>query len=81
MNPIEQRIRSVSVSDIYESAQIEFPDRSDSEIIAELVRMTVFVAVCWHDITEDGRDPFEVLDRYVFTQCNELAECFPWPQE
>ena len=81
MHPIEKRIRSVSDSDVYGSAQEAFPSKSDMEIIAELVRMNVFIAVCWHDIIEDGRDPFEVLDRCVFTECNELAECFPWPQE
>ena len=81
MKSIEQRIRSVSDPDIYESVQREFPDKSDPEIIAELARMTVFIAVCWHDIIEGGRDPLDVLDRHVFTECNELAESFPWPQE
>ena len=43
--------------------------------------MNVFIAVCWHDVIEDGRDPFEVLDRYVFTECIELAASFPWLPE
>jgi hypothetical protein len=81
VNPIERRIRSVPDGDIHNSVKEAFPGKSEREIIAELTRMIVFVAVCWNDVIEDGRDPFEVLDRYVFIECNELAECFPWPPE
>jgi hypothetical protein len=81
MNPIEQRIRSVPDGDIHESARLAFPGKSDMEIIAELTRMIVFVAVCWNDVLEDGQDATEVLQRRIFTECNELAECFPWPPE
>lgn len=81
MNPIERRIRSVSNSDVYESAQEAFPSKSDTEIIAELTRMIVFVAVCWNDILEDEQDPYEVLQRHIFTECDELAGHFPWPSD
>ena len=79
MNPIEQRILSVSDSDVYGSTQEAFPSKSDIEIIADLTRMIVFVAVCWNDVVEDEQDATEVLQRRIFTECNELAECFPWP--
>ncbi len=81
MNPVEERIRSISDLDIYKSARTAFPAKSDVEIIAELVRAIVFVAISWNDIREDGQDPDAVLDRYVFTECDELAHYFPWPQE
>jgi hypothetical protein len=81
MNAIEQRIRSVPDEEVCESAQAAFPGRSDREIIAELTRMIVFVAVCWNDVIEDSQDPYEVLQRHVFAECHELAECFPWPAE
>ena len=81
MNPIERRIRSVSDIDIYESTREAFPDKPDVEVIAELMRVVVFVAVCWNDVLEDGRDATEVLQRRIFAECNELAESFPWPAE
>lgn len=79
MNPIEKRIRSVPDGDIYESAVEAFPEKTDSELIAELMRMIVLVAVCWNDVIEDGEDAYEVLQRYIFSECDELAEYFPWP--
>ena len=81
MNPIEQRIRSVPDEEVCESAQAAFPGRSDREIIAELTRMIVFVAVCWNDVIEDSQDPCSILDRHIFTECAELAEYFPWPAD
>ena len=79
MNPIERRIRSVSDIDLYESTREAFPDKSDVEVIAELMRVVVFVAVCWNDVLEDGRDATEVLQRNIFTECDEIAQSFPWP--
>ena len=81
MNPIEKRIRSVSDAEVCESAQAAFPGKSDREIIAELTRMIVFVAVCWNDVIEDGQDPDDVLERRIFVECDELAGYFPWPAE
>ena len=81
MNAIEQRIRSVPDEEVCESAQAAFPGRSDREIIAELTRMIVFVAVCWNDVIEDGNDAYEVMRRYIFTECDELAGYFPWPPD
>ena len=81
MNPIERRIRSVSDIDLYESAREAFPDKSDVEVIAELMRVVVFVAVCWNDVLEDGQDPDAVLQRNIFTECDEIAQSFPWPSD
>ena len=81
MNPIEKRIRSVPDNDVYVSLKGAFPDKADVEVIAELMRVVVFVAVCWNDVLEDGRDATEVLQRRIFTECDELAEYFPWPPE
>ena len=81
MNPVERRIRSVPDEEVCDSAQAAFPGRSDGEIIAELTRMTVFVAVCWNDVVEDGQDPYEVFQRHIFTECDELAGYFPWPPD
>jgi len=81
MNPVEKRIRSVTDGDIYESVTEAFPDKSDAELIAKLMRAIVFVAVCWNDVIEDGRDATEVFQRRIFTECDELAEYFPWPPE
>jgi hypothetical protein len=81
MHPIEQRIHAPSDRDVYEVIREEFPKKSDVEIIAELTRMIVIVAVCWNDIVEGKQSAESVLDRYIFRQCNELAECFPWPTD
>ena len=67
--------------DIYESVRLAFPGKSDREIIAELTRMIVFVAVCWNDVVENEQGPHEVLQRRIFSECDELAEYFPWPPE
>ncbi len=81
MNPVERRIRSVPDAEVCESAQAAFPGKSDREIIAELNRMVVFVAVCWNHVVEDGQDPYEVFQHHIFTECDELAGHFPWPAE
>ena len=81
MNPVEHRIRSAPDADVYESIRDAFPGKTDAEIIAELARMIVFVAVCWNDVTEGGDDAYEVLRRYIFTECDELAGYFPWPPD
>lgn len=81
MQPVERRIRSVSDNDIYESAKEAFPGKTDTQIIAELTRKIVFVALCWNDVIEDGRDSTEVLQRRIFSECDELAEFFPWPPD
>jgi len=81
MNPVENRIRSVSDHDVCESAREAYPGKSDTEIVADLVRMIVFVAVCWNDVTEGSDDAYEVLRRHIFTECDELAGYFPWPEE
>ena len=81
MNPVERRIRSVRYRDIYDSAKFAFPDKSDAEIIAELMRTIIFVAVCWNDVVEDGQDPYDVVQRHVFAECDEIAQSFPWPSD
>ena len=81
MIPVEHRILSVSDADVYESIRDAFPGKTDAEIIAELARMIVFVAVCWNDVIEGGDDAYEVMRRYIFTECDELAGYFPWPED
>ena len=54
MHPVEQRIRTPSDRAVYECAKEAFPDKSNAEIIAELMRMIVIVAVCYNDVVEDG---------------------------
>ncbi len=81
MNPVEQRIRKPSDNDVYESACEAFPQKADTEIIAELMRMVVLVAVCYNDVVEDGQDPATVFERHIFVECDELAEFFPWPDD
>jgi len=81
MNPIEQRIGEPSDDAVYESAKFAHPNKSDEEIIAELMRNLVIVAVCYNDVVEGGRDPYEVFRRYIFEECDELAGYFPWPPE
>jgi len=81
MNPIEQRIRAPSDRDVYECARAAFPDRTDTEIIAELMRMIAIVAVCHTDVVEGGHDAAEVFDRYIFVECDDLANYFPWPDD
>lgn len=81
IHPVEKRIRAPSNHDVYESAKQAFPDKSDGEIIAELMRMIVIVAVCWNDVVEDDQDAATVFDRHIFIECDELAEYFPWPED
>ncbi len=78
MHPIERRIRAPSDRDVYDGVRQAFPGKTDIEIIAELMRMVVIVAVCCNNVVEDGQDPLEVLQRHIFTECEELAESFPW---
>ena len=81
MNPIEQRIRNPSDNDVCESAKESYPEKTDIEIIAELMRMIVIVAVCYNDVVEDGQNPAIIFDRHIFAECNDLAGYFPWPSE
>lgn len=81
MNPVEHRIRSAPDADVYESIRDAFPGKTDAQIVAELARLIVFVAVCWNDVIEDGQDPDDVLERRIFTECDELAGYFPWRPE
>ena len=62
MNPIEQRIRNPSDDEVYDGAKEAFPEKADIEIIAELMRMVVIVAVCYNDVVEGGQDPVIVFD-------------------
>ncbi len=70
-----------SDSEIYETAKQAFPDKSDAEIIDELMRMITIVAVCYNDVIEDGQDPAKVFDRHIFVEFDELAGFFPWPKD
>ncbi len=79
--PTEQRIRTPSDREVYESARDVFPEKTDIEIIAELVRMIVIVAVCYNDVVEDGQDPEIIFERDIFEECNDLAGFFPWPHD
>ena len=81
MNPVEQRIRKPSDNDVYECANEAFPAKTDIEIIAELMRMVVIIAVCYNEVVEDGQDPAMVFERHIFVECDELAEFFPWPDK
>ena len=33
------------------------------------------------DVIEDGQGSDDVLERHIFTECDEVAEFFPWPPE
>ncbi len=66
---------------MYEGAKKAFPEKTDEEIIAELTRMIVFVAVCYYDVVEGEQSPVEVFDRNIFLNCDDLAGYFPWPDE
>ena len=81
MNPVERRIRSVSDRDVYESVREAFPEKPDREIITDLTRMIVLVAVSWNDIVEGDENPSKVLSRQVFGECDEFAHYFPWPSD
>ncbi len=81
MHPIERRIRFVPNSDVYEGAREAFPEKADIEIIAELMRLVVIVAVCYNDVVEDGQDSAIVFDRHIFAEFDELASNFPWPSD
>ncbi len=78
MHPVEKRIRNPSDNEVYECVLEAFPEQTDIEIIAELMRMIVIVAVCYNDVVEGGQDAYEVLQRRIFAECDELAESFPW---
>ncbi len=80
MNPIEQRIRDPSDSEVYGSVKEAFPGKTDTEIIAELMRIVTIVAVCYNDVVEDGQCPATVFERHIFAECDELAGFFPWPE-
>ena len=81
MNPVERRIRAPSVRAVYSSTRDAFPGKTDREIVAELTRMIVFVAVSYNDVVEAGADPHEILRRHIFEECDDLAGFFPWPHE
>ena len=81
MDPIERRIRTPSDNSVFEAAQNAYPHKTAEEIIAELMRMIVIVAVCYNDVVEGGQDAYEVLQRRIFAECDELAESFPWPPD
>ena len=81
MHPIERRIRVPSDRDVHECAKEAFPGKTDIEIIAELMRMVVIIAVCLNDVAEDGQNPADVFKRHIFAECDELAGYFPWPSE
>jgi len=81
IHPVEKRIRTPSNDDVHESAKQAFPDKNDAEIIAELMRMIVIVAVCYNDVVEDGQDAATVFDRHIFVECDDLAGWFPWPKD
>ncbi len=80
-HPVEKRIRTPSDRAIYECAKQAFPEKTDTEIIAELMRIIVFVAVCYNDVIEDGQNAAMVFYRHIFNECDELAEYFPWPED
>ena len=81
MHLIEQRIRKPHDSAILEAMRLALPNKTDQEIIGELARMIVLVAVCYNDVFEAGTDPYEVFRRYIFEECEDLAGYFPWPPE
>ena len=81
MHPIEQRIRAPSDRDVYEGVREAFPEKTDIEIIAELMRMIVIVAVCYNDVVEDGQDAAVVFERQIFVESDDLASYFPWPED
>ena len=78
-HPAEARIRTPSDAEVYASIKEAFPDKTDEEIIAELTRLIVFIAVCYNDAIENGQSPTEIFERQIFVDCDELAEYFPWP--
>jgi hypothetical protein len=80
MNPIERRIRTPLDREVYEGIREAFADKTDIEMIAELTRMIVIVAVCYNDAVERGQDPAKIFERHIFTQCDELAQHFPWTE-
>lgn len=66
---------------MYFAVHLAYPDKSDREIVAELMRMVTLVAVSYNDVIEGGDDPYEVFRRFLFEECDELAHYFPWPSE
>lgn len=79
-HPAEARILAPSDRDVYEAVREAFPEKTDEQLVAALMRMIVFVAVCWNDVVEDGQSAEEVLARQVFFDCDDLAGHFPWPE-
>jgi hypothetical protein len=80
-HPAEARIRAPSDADVYAAIKQAFNNACDEQIIAELVRTIVLVAVSYNDVTEGGQSASDVLERQVFFDCDELAGYFPWPDE
>jgi ferredoxin-fold anticodon binding domain-containing protein len=79
-HPAEAKIRALSDEDVYSEIKRAFPDKTDEQIIAELMRMIVFVAVCYNDVFEGGQRPDDVFDRTIFSDCDDLSGFFPWPE-
>ena len=80
-HPAEERINTPSDAEVYASIREAFPEKTDVEIIAELARMVVFIAVCYNDVIEGSQPSIEVFDRQIFVDCDELAGFFPWPKD
>ena len=76
----EAKIRTPSDAQVYSETRRAFPDRTDEQIISELMRMIVFVAVCYNDVVEGEQQPNDVFDRTIFLECDDLAGFFPWPE-
>jgi len=81
MHTIERRIRTPPDKAVYSSAREAFPGKADHEIVAELMRLLVVVAVSYNDVLEGGADPYHIFRRYIFEECDDLAGYFPWPPE
>ena len=79
-HPAEARIRAPSDEVVYSEVRRAFRDKTDEQIIAELVRMIVFVAISWNDVVESGESAEEVLHRQIFHDVDELSGFFPWSE-
>ena len=79
-HPAEAKIRAPSDEEVYSEIRRAFPDKTDEQIIAELMRVIVFVAVCYNDVVEGEQRPNDVFDRTIFLECDDLAGYFPWPE-
>ena len=80
-HPAEKKIKTPSNLEVYRAIRKADSEKTDVEIIADLMRIIVFVAVCYNDVIEDGQSPTEVFDRQIFVDCDELAGFFPWPED